>query len=121
MILEERAQAAPVEAQQRAGTAQELAPDAPPERAVPVAEPKPRRPRGFAAMDRKLVSEESLAKAVELPIRRGRRTSSRPRKHEMPDAKGVVQAMRDAAVSRPWRARAKTSDQRPRLARGVRS
>jgi general stress protein YciG len=57
MILEERSQAAPVEAQQRGGSAQELAPDGPPQRAEPAAEPKPRRPRGFAAMDRKLVSE----------------------------------------------------------------
>jgi uncharacterized protein len=36
--------------------AQELVPDRPPHR-VEGAEAKPRRPRGFAAMDRKLVSE----------------------------------------------------------------
>jgi general stress protein YciG len=35
---------------------QELTPDRPPQ-AVEGAEPKPKRPRGFAAMDRKLVSE----------------------------------------------------------------
>jgi general stress protein YciG len=57
MILEERSQAAPVDAPKVGGGVQELAPDAPPERAEPVVEPKPRRPRGFAAMDRKLVSE----------------------------------------------------------------
>jgi general stress protein YciG len=34
----------------------ELQPDLPPQ-AVEAAEPKPRRPRGFAALDRKLVSE----------------------------------------------------------------
>jgi general stress protein YciG len=58
MILEERSQASPVEAQHRpTGTEQDLAPDGPPERPEPAAEPKARRPRGFAAMDRKLVSE----------------------------------------------------------------
>ena len=34
----------------------ELQPDRPPQ-SIEAAEPKPRRPRGFAAMDRKLVSE----------------------------------------------------------------
>jgi general stress protein YciG len=58
MILEERSQAAPAEPKQpSAGVAQELSPDGPPQRSEPVREPKPRRPRGFAAMDRKLVSE----------------------------------------------------------------
>lgn len=58
MILEETSQAAPVDAPKGGDGVQELAPDAPPQRAGPVAEPnKPRRPRGFAAMDRKLVSE----------------------------------------------------------------
>jgi len=37
-------------------TPEELAPDRPP-RAIEGAENKPKRPRGFAAMDRKLVSE----------------------------------------------------------------
>jgi len=36
---------------------QELAPDPPPRAADTTGEAKPRRPRGFAAMDRKLVSE----------------------------------------------------------------
>ena len=37
--------------------AQHLAPDLPPRPADSTSEVKPRRPRGFAAMDRKLVSE----------------------------------------------------------------
>ena len=37
--------------------AQELAPDLPPRPVDAASEAKPRRPRGFAAMDRKLVSE----------------------------------------------------------------
>jgi general stress protein YciG len=39
------------------GTNSDLQPDRPPQAAVEADESKPRRPRGFAAMDRKLVSE----------------------------------------------------------------
>jgi hypothetical protein len=58
MILEERAQPTPATAD---ATEQVLGPDRPPnpppEATEPQADSKVRRPRGFAAMDRKLVSE----------------------------------------------------------------
>ena len=67
-IIKTADKAAPAEASQASSAvlsnqqpheqhAQDLQPDAPPAEASAVSEPKPRRPRGFAAIDRKLLAE----------------------------------------------------------------